>query len=1280
MTTYISEKDFRNCELNFLSSPSPFVVNGSEMVLNPDYHKDSSIIKILAIDDTFHDLSQDRNGYDNRVFNESGPLNFLLTGNFVQGNFLDTYKSELNYPEFSSAETGKRFEAKVAKSIEINKGLQTADTVITYDEIISGFQINETSNIITIDDNLKQKILLSNGSLKLIINTNNPIIKNMDVKKFSFSNYIIAITNGNENTINKYYFQLSCFVRWYLHSSDLDNFDNLRNPNFTINMPHESMKVLSDAGIGFLGDFLSIPNSNVTPFIAIPCFLDSASTSTEPLDPNIPIFFEEVIPNIVIPVVSNYFSCNEYFICYLLNEGSTFDINNIYNFSLVIFKIQQEVPNLVNAINYVRGSENMDNNYYEACKFIKEYIDTYPQVVARYYFGEVKKQQVNGASDLNDNLECGTCGAGVPYVGKVMNLLIALKNRNQTNVSGAWLSPNIVNFKNFFNTLKTQGSLNSRIPISDSRILKLFCYLNPDGSSFMNMTSDDFYSLFKILADYKRTGDYQQSYTVLKQILKEGNNARCFTFSSGDELSTLIGRLLGVPSIYQIGATGTCSLYRCSLLNASPADRLKLKIKNDANIFKNYTEKINYKFQVTMNFITAYYSKICELRQQILSIIQIIHQKLITNNNGIEIFLLIRLWNAYYILNNILSNCNHLQSNNDAFQGFVANLQEIYQSNNEINTNIEQLNNINDENQLSQFQNYLTEKLIKIADFENTDIFALYNILDNDYPLLTEQSTDYFNPLTEEENNSGTFIRQEIGLNVKNTLDNEKTTKPLIKFILSQREQPPQRESDRNRERRIQKKEFDDGEFVNNFNNFIGSMKINNMYDKPFQISTASEFNPEFINDIVSYANEYTTNNQNDTPCDGNTFNSIQQFLTQILSLFSQQQQQNHRGGRYFNTKYSLDYNNYNQKGGSIQQYNGLCIYNEINQLLLNLMNKCSLYISNVIKNENINQNMNMSQILLTISNLYETDNFCQKILVEQDDSYNLESENIGFVVALELLAQQYCYSDVLENTINTQNGYNFGDDLLSINDMLDILELPYIKLVIYLLSWRNPSALYLSSDLIQFDLTTNYNAIDGQIVCDNNMPNEDTLILCCLASYLNINFNNYYRIFEYLRNPVLFQGSHETFSIFSILSLAYTYYIYYGANSSDAYFYEHVFNDVSTPLLNQIGAPGGLAHMRTPVAQFLQNIFPLTLNSITANLITKLGAPATATGPAASARGLNRASRFTGTYPKSRGGKTRKNSKNKKIKTIKHRKNNKLNKKHKSRRFNKKKDKRTRK
>lgn len=38
MTTYISEKDFRNCELNFLSSPSPFVVNGSEMVLNPDYH------------------------------------------------------------------------------------------------------------------------------------------------------------------------------------------------------------------------------------------------------------------------------------------------------------------------------------------------------------------------------------------------------------------------------------------------------------------------------------------------------------------------------------------------------------------------------------------------------------------------------------------------------------------------------------------------------------------------------------------------------------------------------------------------------------------------------------------------------------------------------------------------------------------------------------------------------------------------------------------------------------------------------------------------------------------------------------------------------------------------------------------------------------------------------------------------------------------------------------------------------------------------------------------
>ena len=60
-------------------------------------------------------------------------------------------------------------------------------------------------------------------------------------------------------------------------------------------------------------------------------------------------------------------------------------------------------------------------------KFIKNYIDTYPQLVARYFFGEVKKQQTNGAADLNDNLECGTCGAGVPYVGKVMNLLIDLK-------------------------------------------------------------------------------------------------------------------------------------------------------------------------------------------------------------------------------------------------------------------------------------------------------------------------------------------------------------------------------------------------------------------------------------------------------------------------------------------------------------------------------------------------------------------------------------------------------------------------------------------------------------------------------------------------------------------------------------------------------------------------------------------------------------------------------------------------------------------------------------
>ena len=1250
MAAYISEKEFRNCGLNFLSTPSPFVFNGSTVTLNPHYNLDSSILKRLAVDDTFHDLSQDRDGYNNEVFNKEGPLNYLLTGEFEEGDFLDIYKSELNYPEFSRSDTGKRFESKVTKSIEINKGLQSADTVITYDAIINGFDFNINTNSINISEELRQAVLRSNGSLKLIVNTENPKIKEMEKKKLSFSKYIVAIADGDEKLIENCCYKIGHFIRWFLHS-----------PNLVNDMPYESMKILSDAGIGFLGDIFSVPNSKVTPFIAIPCFLDSASTSTEPLDQNVPIVFEEVIQGVIVPIVSNYFSCNEYFICYLPNDNSTFDINDLYSFSLAIFNIPQvkQVQNvagfeqITNAVNYVRESDTMDTNYYAACTLIKNYIDSFPQVVTRYYFGEVKKQQSPNASDANDILTCGTCGAGVPYIGKVINLLMKSIRENKKNISGAWLSPKITAFKNEFNSLKTSGSLNSRIPISDSRILKLFCYFNPDRSTFMNMTSENLKSLFKLLADYKRTGDYQQSYTVLKQILKEGNNANCYTFCSGDELSTLVGRLLGVPSIYQIGATATCSLFRCDLLNASPVDRLKLKIRNDATIFNKYTGQIISKFNTSLYFVNSYYVNICNLRKNIYDILDITIRKL--QSNGIELFLTIRLWNAYYILNNILKNCNSLQlTDQEEFQKFFADLKTISQSSNTINSNIASLDQLN-ESQLTEFQNYLSKSLKEIADFENRSMFDLYNILDQDYPLLQEQPMKYFNPLTQQELNTGTFTREEIGLNLKNYTDNEKSTKPLVKYILSQKSQPePTRKSTRTNNDVIDKKEIENNAFVNNYNNFLSSMEINNMYDTSFEISNVTEFNEDYIQGVIVYISEYANTGE---PCTQEQLSLIQQSLTQILSSLSPQQGGKYFSGNNFNVKYSLGYSYYNQKGGTNQQTNQVYIYNEINRLLLNLMNKCSVYVSNVVKDESINfETMNMPELLITISRLYETDNFCQQILVQQDDNYTLENEQNGFVVALKILAEQFSYSDLQEGNTN--------DDLLTVNHMLDFLQLPYIKLVIYLLSWRNPSALYLSSDLMNYDLESYVNdAQTGQPVCNTQILDDDQKIICCVGHYLNENFKNYFYIYEHLRNPILFEGSNETFSIFGIMTLACTYFTYYGYNSSIPDFYDKIFSGASKGLETNFKYPKqyGLKYLNYSPKFFLQNVFPALLNSFSSDLLTKLGAPAEATSVASGIR--------------PRGGMTRKNGKSKKINTIKHRKNKKI-----SKSKHKKKNKKTRK
>lgn len=1209
MTTYINENKFRNCVINNLSNPPAFS-KANPPLLNPNYSIDSSILKRLAIDDTFHDLSKERAGYDKAAFNYYGPANYLLTGEWFEGDFINNYKNQINFEEYKDIKAST-FESAVTNSIEIKAGLQNSDISITYDEILSEFGNNDV-----ISSRLKEKLILSNGSITLCINKNNPKIAKFDVKNMTFSQYLLAISDNKENLLNQNYLKIANFVRWYLHSNDLLDFSSLKTIN-KITLPNATMKILSDAGIGFLGDFFSVPGSKTTPFIAVPCFLDSAATSTSPLDPDVPIFFENLNPDYIVPIVSNYFSCNEYFMCYLLNENSTFDKDNLYSFSLVIFKIPQQ-EEVKSAIEYIRNSASLDENYYKACNVVKEYVDAFPGLIARYYFGEVQKQK-GGDPDANDNLNCGTCGAGVPYIGKLMEKLLKLNKDNRYNsVSGLWLSGTgpIPSIKNIFNDLKKEGPLNSRIPIADSRILKLFCYPNPGGQIFMNMTKDDMLSLFRILADYKRTGDYQQSYTVLKQILQESSNANCYTFSSGDELSTLVGRLIGVPSIYQVGNAGTCKLFRCNLYSANPQQQQILKIKNDINIINNYIEKIKYKLVRTCFFIKTYYGKICSLRQQLFDQLN----RLSMNAEITSTFLFMKYANAIYILSILLNACNDFLSITEADLGqFFTQLTQLNSNFQNINNNFIQSAQRANQNELSNISTQLQPIMQQISILEETKNFAVYNAaIEQNFSLALEGATNDFEPLNEKELSRLVFRRPSLGLAVRAGKDVANDTKNIIKYIVNKQRSSttPSRESSRTAENKKKLEEMANKQFVTQINNFIdtfSSSVLNDGLADEFRIDIADKFfENDYINRLITTINQKMNQQIQNIGCSQEAMITIVNNLNVILQQFGLSCLIEERGvGDKINEQIY-------QVGGiiqSLQDYNKYCLYYEIQKIVLKTLNKCSVYISNVTRNTETLEDKSIAGLLLFLANEYESDAFCNQMLFEQNDEYTLDGENIGLLTSLNMLAEQYTYSDIYDpnDQLMIQNPA-LSDELLTVNDMLLKLNLQYVFLIIILLSWSDANLSELAFLFMQTPPIT-------------------------LDIFL-VNFPSYQIIYKNLQTT-------NILSIFSIMSLGVFNYVYYGTNSPC------FIPEICSTYLKLARGKNGLVHDNFAPNYFLIDVLQPTLDGIYSGLYTKISQDATATGP-----GLGRGIRIKSlrkSYNPSygRGG----NKKNKTItrKTIRH-------------------------
>jgi hypothetical protein len=1223
MTTYISEIDFIKNEL-YLSNPHPFLAKGNTIEYNKKYEKDSSILKILAIDDTFHDLTQDRKGYDNKLFNEDGPLNYLLTGEFIRNNKLDYYKKTLNYEEFSIV-PGK-FESKVAKSIEIKKGLQSADVRISYDEIVTNLSIS--GNNVTITDKLYKKAKLSNGSLNLFINTNHPSLKNMDADRMSFSNFMIAYTRNNIKLINENYLKISYFVKWFLHSSDLDDYILKPNDkNIKMNIPDESMKILSDAGISFLGDFLSVPNSGATPFIAVPCFLDSASTSISPLDTNLDVVFESMSEETIVPIVSNYFSSQEYFMCYVLNDKSSFDMKNLYNFSLALFKINDKTRK--NVID-IRNNESTTNTYKEACVNIKNYIDENPELVARYYFGEVQKNKEE------DNAKCGTCGAGVPYIGKIMNMLMKImNNKSYQKINAGWLDNSIKPLKDELNRFKKADSLNGRIPFSDSRILKLFCakiFKNNKPVVTLNTNKSELESLFKLLADYKRTGDYQQSYTVLKQILQDGNNAKCYTFTSGDELSTLVGRLLAVPSIYQIGSTGSCYLYRCNLLNATENEKLALQVNNHTKTYEIYLSNIKNKYDTINAFITIYYDKICVLRNNLFSLFENINK---TKTENIHIFVKLRLWNACSILTNLIKMMNDFNAltknsgyekiviENDFIQKIkepITRSKELAGEKNEKPKSKKNVSAIDEEeaNQLflQALINELLEKFDDMAEFDKK--FTLYNIINVDYhSFLNEENNDLFDPI----DNKTTILIPELNLNIKNSEDEDKLTRSLIKYILSHFEKEKTTQTITQRSTVIasksKKQEMDNALLINNYNTFIDSMK-NNMLDN-YKISNVSELDSMLISIKDEIIKDIET--QKDVTCSDTSI--IQKPLPEKVEMLPPPEsplkpplppQPEIRRSTRIQSKIQGKVGGdivHNQMGGTIQDYNRYFIYSDIKKALLNLMSKCYSYVNNVIP---LNNEQNIDVILKSITDNYDTDDFCNTLLFQNDSE--LQSDVNGFITALKTIAEQYTYSDIIENGNN---------ELLTVHDMLIELRLSYITIIIYMLSWSDMPKVLLSNELMSFDTMEYFKAKKmveekdlDQIIVD---PNNSKL-LTAFNNMLNQMRPQYSIIYTHL------QSMHTGInSIFSILCLAMVYSIYYHENKTlQSNSFNNLYGTYPITILKN--------YIEDSPREFLQTHFAILLNNVSSTLITKLGLSKSKTGP------------HTGTKKSFIGGKNRKTRK----------------------------------
>jgi hypothetical protein len=1053
----ITDNIIRN--YNSLSNPPLFQQNGNNININ---RQQLSLIDILSVDDTWHDLAKDRAGYNSTQFKET-IANYLMTtisGFLNQASRFDNianYKNIINGAEFQQI-SGGTFENKVAKTFEIKQGLQPANITVTYEHILINVSLFPTGKLTVVETFFENYIIKSNGSLILL-----PDITDSSV---TYSNWISDYCSKNaalfnENDVNRH---IAIFIKWYMYAE-------YKTGTFVYDLStllDNSMKVLFDGGQFHLKEICSVVGSGITPFLSTASIMDSAGTSTGLLDPNIQVYFpEEIDSDKFYPMFSNYFTSNNLVTGYMINPGQIFGQDGTACFSFIIFlnDEQAQIDSLLlegatednglrQSIDYIRTGDR-DYMYNQAIDFITLYVNTYPQKIARWYFGQISKKGKNNPNDFYS--ACGVSGAGVSYIGQIFSVLNTITtDPNITRTTGQKLIDTIAGELNNLKSLPTRSS----IPISDARILNLFYNINTNSIDPTTII-DKLPILYGLLADYKREGDYNQIHEVLTAILQKGINDQMFTFSTGDELAALISRLCGLPTILQWAGGGRTTLYRSDNFSVDESARMVSTLNKNNDIINDFFKSVVPDLQ-KITFFLQYIGP--SLHQLFYDFLQVY------NNNGGEddpyIWILSKfeLLSKMIIINNLMNKVPAITGQElitllGVFINYFNLFNQYYRSNPDPNTQIEIGDQNTEKPTLLQLSFQILDIISKISNHPSN---SLYDDVIGYFPII--QTIDFTQEnITSLQGfftkiDSTTFDRKIFNLKFKNGLTQNRK---LVAFANQLRKLYPQGSSRRTSPNNIPKDEMEVKAVTKKFNELISEFPSEDQEflveslgnDPPLKITSPTVTPPPsppildgiFPNTLTAIENKHFP--QGITIISNDSIDYAVNELSKSITALSPPEDKPQDAGKNKNNNLIIQIGGNPYSTIRTVDSNRRYCYNKIQSYVLKIFSKCNDFLlntfNNIIRDNNGNSIYSLSDLLskykssqLGLSEIYTQiyiidTNLNEQPLFKYQTEYitqNMQHMNNAlqnyYMIILYYLTK---YSDI--NTFFTNLLFNIGEN-----------------------------------------------------------------------------------------------------------------------------------------------------------------------------------------------------------------------------------------------------------